>query len=185
MGDRVFVGSTPHPGCQSPPGWHSIFRFGNPNTKTFMAATMASFFSGVWQVSFRESTKLLPRKLTFCWRTTSYWKLRWVWSMTHVAPRIVNNVPSVKRINDECYFSWQVQYLVIFPASHRGNLMGFPLRSTHETVLAMLEARCDPNPPHRGVAWVTEEFPPQGGWEGLVQCWSIFIWKISGKHMPN
>ena len=27
-------------------------------------------------------------------------------------------------------------------------------RSTHETVLAMLEARCDPNPLHRGVAWV-------------------------------
>ena len=24
--------------------------------------------------------------------------------MTHVAPRIVNNVSGVKRINDECYF---------------------------------------------------------------------------------
>ena len=32
--------------------------------------------------------------------------------MTHVAPRIVNNVSGVKRINDECYFSWQAQYLV-------------------------------------------------------------------------
>ena len=27
-------------------------------------------------------------------------------------PRIVNNVSCVKRINDECYFSWQAQYLV-------------------------------------------------------------------------
>ena len=34
--------------------------------------------------------------------------------MTHVAPRIVNNVSGVKRINDECYFSWQAQYLVKF-----------------------------------------------------------------------
>ena len=32
--------------------------------------------------------------------------------MTHVAPRIVNNVSGVKSINDECYFSWQAQYLV-------------------------------------------------------------------------
>ena len=31
--------------------------------------------------------------------------------MTHVAPRIVNNVSGVKRINDECYFSWQAQYI--------------------------------------------------------------------------
>ena len=27
--------------------------------------------------------------------------------MTLVTPRIVNNVSCVKRINDECYFSWQ------------------------------------------------------------------------------
>ena len=27
--------------------------------------------------------------------------------MTHVAPRIVNNVSGVQRINDECYFSLQ------------------------------------------------------------------------------
>ena len=32
--------------------------------------------------------------------------------MTHVAPRSVNNVSGVKRINEECYFSWQAQYLV-------------------------------------------------------------------------
>ena len=33
--------------------------------------------------------------------------------MTHVAPRIVNNVSGVKRINDECYFSWQAQYVML------------------------------------------------------------------------
>ena len=36
----------------------------------------------------------------------------WVWTMTHVAPRIVNNVSFVSRINHEIYFSWQAQYLV-------------------------------------------------------------------------
>ena len=34
--------------------------------------------------------------------------------MTLVAPRIVNNVSCVKRINDECHLSWQAQYLVKF-----------------------------------------------------------------------
>ena len=33
--------------------------------------------------------------------------------MTHVAARIVNNVSGVQRVNDECYFSWQAQYLVM------------------------------------------------------------------------
>ena len=32
--------------------------------------------------------------------------------MTLVTPRVVNNVSCVKRINDECHFSWQAQYLV-------------------------------------------------------------------------
>ena len=32
--------------------------------------------------------------------------------MTRVTPRIVNNVSCAKRIKDECYFSWQAQYLV-------------------------------------------------------------------------
>ena len=32
--------------------------------------------------------------------------------MTLVAPRIVNNVSCVKRINDEIHFSWQAQHLV-------------------------------------------------------------------------
>ena len=40
--------------------------------------------------------------------------------MTHAAPRIVNNVSCVKRINDEylvkfkCHFLWQAQYFVKF-----------------------------------------------------------------------
>ena len=33
--------------------------------------------------------------------------------MTHVAPRIVNNVSGVKRINDESHFPWQAQQSVI------------------------------------------------------------------------
>ena len=32
--------------------------------------------------------------------------------MTRVSPRIAKNVSCVKRINDECCFSWQAQYLV-------------------------------------------------------------------------
>ena len=32
--------------------------------------------------------------------------------MTPVAPRIVNSVSYLTRINDECDFSWQGQYLV-------------------------------------------------------------------------
>ena len=34
--------------------------------------------------------------------------------MTHVAPRIVNNVSFVSRINHEIHFSWQAQYSVKF-----------------------------------------------------------------------
>ena len=34
--------------------------------------------------------------------------------MTHVAPRIVNNVSFVSRINHEIHFAWQAQYLVKF-----------------------------------------------------------------------
>ena len=32
--------------------------------------------------------------------------------MTHAAPRIVNNISFVSRINHEIHFSWQAQYLV-------------------------------------------------------------------------
>ena len=32
--------------------------------------------------------------------------------MTLVTPRIVNDVSCAQRINDECYLSWQAQYLV-------------------------------------------------------------------------
>ena len=34
--------------------------------------------------------------------------------MTSVAPRIVNNVSYVTRINHESHFAWQAQYLVKF-----------------------------------------------------------------------
>ena len=33
--------------------------------------------------------------------------------MTPVAPRIVTSVSYLTRINDECDFSWQAQYLVM------------------------------------------------------------------------
>ena len=32
--------------------------------------------------------------------------------MTLVAPRILNDVSYVRRINDEIHFAWQAQYLV-------------------------------------------------------------------------
>ena len=35
-----------------------------------------------------------------------------VWTMTHVALRIVNNVSCVTRISHGTHFSWQAQYLV-------------------------------------------------------------------------
>ena len=34
------------------------------------------------------------------------------WGMLLVAPRIVNSVSCVKRIQHEIHFSWQAQYLV-------------------------------------------------------------------------
>ena len=34
------------------------------------------------------------------------------WKMTLVAPRIVNDVSYVMRINHEIHFAWQAQYLV-------------------------------------------------------------------------
>ena len=37
-----------------------------------------------------------------------YW---WVWLVTLVAPRIINDVSCVRRINDEIHFAWQAQYL--------------------------------------------------------------------------
>ena len=44
--------------------------------------------------------------------------IRWCWRMTSVAPRIVNNVSCVTRINPDRHFSWQAQYLVML----EGNL---------------------------------------------------------------
>ena len=37
------------------------------------------------------------------------------WRMTPDAPRIVNNVSYVTRINHEIHFAWQAQYLVNLP----------------------------------------------------------------------
>ena len=48
--------------------------------------------------------------IIFCGRR-SIWC---VWTMTHVAPRIVNNVSFVRRTNHEIHFLWQAQYLVKF-----------------------------------------------------------------------
>ena len=36
----------------------------------------------------------------------------WSWRLTLVAPRIVNDVSYVRRVNDEIHFAWQAQYLV-------------------------------------------------------------------------
>ena len=41
--------------------------------------------------------------------------------MTCVAPRIVNNVSCVKRINREIHFSWQAQYLLKLEADSSGS----------------------------------------------------------------
>ena len=54
------------------------------------------------QISLRFGTVIFRGK-------RSIW---WVWTMTHVAPRIVNNVSFVSRINHEIHFAWQAQYLV-------------------------------------------------------------------------
>ena len=34
------------------------------------------------------------------------------WRMSPVAPRIVNNVSYVRKINHESHFAWQAQYLM-------------------------------------------------------------------------
>ena len=60
--------------------------------------------------------------------------------MTHVAPRIVNDVSCVKRINDECYFSWQAQYLVMLErhlcAPRIVNNVSYVMRINHESHFA-------------------------------------------------
>ena len=54
--------------------------------------------------------------------------------MTLVAPRIVNDVSYVMRINHEIHFAWQAQYLVkleddsCFSAHCNGSIMRFILR---------------------------------------------------------
>ena len=65
-----------------------------------------------WKWRFSCSPQISAR----CWVVVlrgrrSIW---WVWRVTLVAPRIVNEVSYVTRMNHACYFSWQVQYLVKF-----------------------------------------------------------------------
>ena len=63
-----------------------------------------------WKWRFIRFQQISLRFWTVIFRgRRSIW---WVWTMTHVAPRIVNNVSFVSRINHEIHFSWQAQYLV-------------------------------------------------------------------------
>ena len=50
---------------------------------------------------------------SFSWQV-HYKYLVMLEGITSVAPRVVNNVSYVTRINHESHFSWQVQYLVMF-----------------------------------------------------------------------
>ena len=47
-------------------------------------------------------------------------EIHFSWQAQSLVTRIGNNVSCVKRINDECYFSWQPQYLVKFKCHFRG-----------------------------------------------------------------
>ena len=63
-----------------------------------------------WKWRFIRFQQISLRFWTVIFRgRRSIW---WVWTMTHVAPRLVNNVSFVSRINHEIHFSWQAQYLV-------------------------------------------------------------------------
>ena len=63
-----------------------------------------------WKWRFIRFQQISLRFWTVIFRgRRSIW---WVWTMTHVAPRIVNNVSFVSRINRAIHFSWQAQYLV-------------------------------------------------------------------------
>ena len=54
--------------------------------------------------------------------------------MTPVAPRIVNSVSYLTRINDECDFSWQGQYSVMTPVASRNvNSVSRVKRIDHES----------------------------------------------------
>ena len=63
-----------------------------------------------WKWRFIRFQQISLRFWTVIFRgRRSIW---WVWTMTHVAPRIVNSDSCVTRINHEIHFSWQAQYLV-------------------------------------------------------------------------
>ena len=62
--------------------------------------------------------------------------------MTFVAPRIVNEVSYVTRMNHACYFSWQVQYLV--PLFVAGAILGEVLVSLFVAGAVLGEGQVSP-----------------------------------------
>ena len=62
-----------------------------------------------------ESSFYWRKQLTeFPLKSWTYSSIWWGWRLTVLAPRIVNDVSYVTRINDEIHFAWQAQYLVRF-----------------------------------------------------------------------
>ena len=64
--------------------------------------------------------------------------------MTPVAPRIVNDVSYVTRINHHSHFAWQVQYLVELEddsccSAHNVNSGSYVSRINHECCFVVLE----------------------------------------------
>ena len=59
------------------------------------------------------------------------------WRVTLVAPRIVNDVSYLMRINHEQHFAWQAQYLVVTPVVPRiVNDVSYVTRIYHEIQFA-------------------------------------------------
>ena len=75
---------------------------------------LGSFSDGRIGPALEMTFQLFSR--TFCENLESHfaWQAQYlgVWTMTLGAPRIVNSVSCVTRINHEIHFSWQAQYLV-------------------------------------------------------------------------
>ena len=62
-----------------------------------------------WRKQFTE----FPLK-SWTYRFRGRRSIWWGWKLTVLAPRIVNDVSCVTRINHEIHFAWQAQYLVRF-----------------------------------------------------------------------
>ena len=60
-----------------------------------------------WRKQFRE----FPMQ-SWTWRFRGRRSIWWGYRLTLLAPRIVNDVSYVTRINHEIHFAWQAQYLV-------------------------------------------------------------------------